>query len=205
MPAVGIRIELEGLGRHALSDRDGRFLLTDLPAGTHTLKASMIGAADISETISVENGKATEVRLRFREGSARLQEVAVVGKTDAAQLRESPRAVSLIDARQFHGRALSSADLLNTVVGVQVRQGGGLGSKADFAINGMSGAQVRFFVDGIPLEQYGAGLDPSALPPQLLARAWIPKSTANSVLISSPAQSSPISVKKSPRNSSRSP
>jgi len=177
MPAVGIRIELEGLGRHALSDRDGRFLLADLPAGTHRLKASMIGAADIAERVAVENGKTTEIRLRFSEGSAQLQEVAVVGKTDAAQMRESPRAVSLIDARQFHGRALSSADLLNTVVGVQVRQGGGLGRKADFAINGMSGSQVRFFVDGIPLEQYGAGLDPSALPPQLLARAEVYKGT----------------------------
>ncbi|RKH62920.1 TonB-dependent siderophore myxochelin receptor MxcH [Corallococcus aberystwythensis] len=87
-------------------------------------------------------------------------EVTAVGETRAERRRKSAEAVQVIELEQA---SMESADLgtaLSRTEGVDVRRTGGLGSTARISIAGLSDDQVRFFVDGVPLELagYGPGL-----------------------------------------------
>ena len=67
----------------------------------------------------------------------------------------STRAVTNVD---LHRAKLESADLgavLSRAEGVNVQRGGGLGSEARFSLAGFDETQIRFFVDGVPLELAG--------------------------------------------------
>jgi outer membrane receptor protein involved in Fe transport len=80
-----------------------------------------------------------------------------VSATSAGSLQQSNRAVTVIDAKKYYNRPATTLALINQSPGVRVRQDGGLGSKADFSINGISGRQVKFFINGIPADFLGAG------------------------------------------------
>nr|WP_171447458.1 TonB-dependent siderophore myxochelin receptor MxcH [Corallococcus carmarthensis] len=87
-------------------------------------------------------------------------EVTAVGETRAERRRKSAEAVQVIELEQA---SMESADLgtaLARTEGVDVRRAGGLGSTARISIAGLSDDQVRFFIDGVPLEfaGYGPGL-----------------------------------------------
>ncbi|MDA4805310.1 TonB-dependent receptor plug domain-containing protein, partial [Enterobacter hormaechei] len=74
--------------------------------------------------------------------------------------------------------ANTTADLnqvLNRTTGIKVRQQGGVGSDYNFSINGMSGKAVKFFIDGVPLEMLGKGVDLSTLPVNMADRVEIYK------------------------------
>jgi outer membrane cobalamin receptor len=80
-----------------------------------------------------------------------------VSATSVKSLQQSTRAITVIDAKKYYNRPATAVGLLNQSPGVRVRQDGGLGSKADLSINGISGRQVKFFINGIPADLLGAG------------------------------------------------
>jgi outer membrane cobalamin receptor len=80
-----------------------------------------------------------------------------VTTTSAGSLHQSTRAITVIDAKRYYNRPATTLGLLNQSPGVRVRQDGGLGSKADLSINGISARQVKFFINGIPADFLGAG------------------------------------------------
>ena len=53
LPVAGALVGIEALGKFVLTGRNGRFRLTDLPAGTHTVRARQIGYRPTSLTIRV--------------------------------------------------------------------------------------------------------------------------------------------------------
>lgn len=75
----------------------------------------------------------------------------------AGGLQQSTRAVTVIDAKKYYNRPATALGLINQSPGVRIRQDGGLGSKADLSINGISGRQVKYFINGIPADFLGAG------------------------------------------------
>ncbi len=65
-----------------------------------------------------------------------MNEVIVSGKSDIQKRREAPEAVTVIDASQLRGQAVSLESVLNKAVGMKVRQSGGLGSASRMMIHG---------------------------------------------------------------------
>lgn len=53
LPVAGALVGIDALGKSVLTGRDGRFRLTGLPAGTHTLRARQIGFRPASLTVRV--------------------------------------------------------------------------------------------------------------------------------------------------------
>lgn len=98
-----------------------------------------------------------------------------VSATSIKSLQQSARAVTVIDAKKYYNRPTSAISLINQSPGVRVRQDGGLGSKADFSINGISGRQVKFFINGIPSDFLGAGNRINILPVNAIDRIEIYK------------------------------
>ncbi|HSC86239.1 MAG TPA: TonB-dependent receptor plug domain-containing protein [Polyangiaceae bacterium] len=67
----------------------------------------------------------------------------------------STRAVTLVDLRQAKLESSDMGTVLSRSEGVNVQRAGGLGSEARFSLAGFDESQVRFFIDGVPLEFSG--------------------------------------------------
>ena len=81
-----------------------------------------------------------------------LGEVVVEGKSDARKLEESANAVAVVRTETVKLKTVDLGEVMAKTEGVSVQRAGGLGSDTRLALNGLSGDQVRFFYDGIPLD-----------------------------------------------------
>jgi outer membrane receptor protein involved in Fe transport len=98
------------------------------------------------------------------EASVDMAGVTVLGHNEAQEVNRQAFNVTAIDARPLYNTTLNLADALDRVAGVRVRESGGVGSNFNLSINGFAGSQVRYFVDGIPLEGFGSSFQINNIP-----------------------------------------
>ncbi len=84
-----------------------------------------------------------------------LKDVLVIGVVNSKTLRQQPVNVSIVDTRPFYNSNVTGADLLRQTSGIKVKLDGGYGSRTSFLINGSTGKQVKFFIDGLPQDNLG--------------------------------------------------
>lgn len=84
-----------------------------------------------------------------------LENLLITTKTQKQRIEESEYAVHSIDVTKAHYSGVDVEELLNRGAGIRVLHDGGLGSASNIVVNGLSGNQVKVFVDGIPIEGYG--------------------------------------------------
>lgn len=83
-------------------------------------------------------------------------EITVSGKGGGARrLQESAEAIHVVELRRAKQQSADLGEVLARTQGVSVRREGGLGSASRFSLNGLYDTQIRFFVDGVPLELAG--------------------------------------------------
>jgi vitamin B12 transporter len=100
-------------------------------------------------------------------------EVSVQGTSAADRLRQSAEAVTVLDTQVAQRRSADLGTVLVALPGVNVRRDGGLGSSTRFSLNGLSGDQVRLFLDGLPLELVGYPFGIANVPVNLIDRVEI--------------------------------
>lgn len=91
-------------------------------------------------------------------------EVMVVGLSQAERLRRGANAVSVVELTSARQRTGSLGEVLARQEGASVRTVGGLGGFTRFSLDGLSGEQVRFFIDGVPLRFAGYSLGVANVP-----------------------------------------
>lgn len=74
-----------------------------------------------------------------------------INAADLTQVRKETGTVRVIERSEFSNRMISLVDVLDEVVGVQIRQTGGLGSPAAISIRGSSSKQVQVYLNGMLL------------------------------------------------------
>lgn len=82
----------------------------------------------------------------------------------------------------FDLEAADLGEILARQEGVAVRRSGGLGSNATLSLNGLSGDQIRYFLDGVPLDVAGLPMGVQNVPPQLLGELVIYRGVVPAVL-----------------------
>lgn len=83
-------------------------------------------------------------------------EILVQGEqTEPARLKESAEAVRVVDTHRAKQQSRDLGQVLSGVEGVAVRRSGGLGSFTRFSLNGLYDNQIRFFIDGVPVDIAG--------------------------------------------------
>ena len=166
----GATVHLRGTALGTATGADGRFRLAAVPPAEYQLEASFVGYEPLSQAVRVRPGHFPQLTLTLRATTQELGAVRVQGQSAATVLRDGAQAVAVLDVRRYYGQAFGLTELVNRVPGVRVRQDGGLGSEANVALNGLGGKQVKFFLDGIPLDYYGRGLGLNVLPVSLIER-----------------------------------
>ncbi|MEZ4323389.1 MAG: TonB-dependent receptor [Myxococcota bacterium] len=91
-------------------------------------------------------------------------EVVVRRQSDAEALRRSAEAVTVIETDAAQQQSADLGEVMARTQGVSVRRTGGLGSDAQVSLAGLTGDQVRFFLDGVPLALAGYPLGLATVP-----------------------------------------
>jgi vitamin B12 transporter len=97
-------------------------------------------------------------------------DVNVQGESRAERLQKSAQAVHVVTTEQAQLQTADLGEVLARTQGVGVQRGGGLGSQAQISLNGLTGDQVRFFLDGLPLELSGYPFGLANVPVNLVER-----------------------------------
>lgn len=168
--AYGSTVSIKGTQRYAIVDDNGHFEIKGIKYGEYTLETSSMEAK--KKTTKVKLHKPTlEVHILLERNDANsLNEVLVQKKTFKKEIIEQGFAVNVIETQEAAKRNLQTNDLLDRSGGVRVRQNGGLGSNVVYNINGMSGAAIKIFIDGVPIQTYGTSFSLNSIPPALIER-----------------------------------
>ncbi len=158
-----------------ITDESGRFAFQRLRPGAYTLRVSFIGFEAVQKSIQLDQGQALTEDFIIKEEAVNLSEVAVTGKSEASALRESVASVAVLEVKGLYAQSTNTSDIMKQIAGVNVRQAGGFGSDADIYINGMSGKQIKLFIDGIPISYFGSGLNLNVLPVNLMKQIEVYK------------------------------
>ncbi|MGR6873482.1 TonB-dependent receptor plug domain-containing protein [Pseudomonas sp. HK3] len=115
---------------------------------------------------------AETVKSETNDETKELETLVIVGATDEASvLEQSAAAVDVIDLKADQKLTADLSEVLSREPGISIRRMGGLGSRERFSLNGLEDEQIRFFIDGIPLEMSAYTFGISSIPLNLIQRA----------------------------------
>ncbi|MSR36827.1 MAG: hypothetical protein EXR95_09355 [Gemmatimonadetes bacterium] len=150
-----VQVYLPGTGLGALTRANGRFIILNVPAGTHQVKAERIGLSSITHSVTVAADQAAEVNFQLSTQALGLDEIVVTGTAGAARRREVGSTVNQINVAALNERPTDVTKLLQaTAPGVDVTQGGGgAGQGSKIRLRGANtlsnGGDPIIYVDGV--------------------------------------------------------
>jgi len=190
-PLSGVTITVAN--RSALSQSDGRYLVTAVAAGSYTLRARMIGYGAATQEVTVAGGDTVTVDLSMTGQAVRLSEVVVVGY-GTQRAGDITTAVTQVSSKDFNTGTIVSAQQLieNKIAGVQVvdnnEPGGGLSIRVRGTASVTASSEPLYIVDGVPLGTgsgggLSAGRDPlNFLNPNDIASITVLKDAASAAI-----------------------
>ena len=96
-PLAGAQVQIEGTNYGQLTNAEGRFVILNIPPGTHTLRAVFIGYGPVAHEFTVTAGGTAEVDFELSTSALALDGI-VVTATGQQRKRELGNAVGDIDA-----------------------------------------------------------------------------------------------------------
>ncbi len=158
------------------TDERGHYEIQNVPNGFYTVSVSYIGYRPLSKHIRIGD-KVKEVQMDFAlsENTEHLDGVTVNGKSMQTKMETEGFAVNAVKTEEAGLRNIQTNELLNTTVGVKIRQNGGLGADVSYSLNGLSGSSVRIFIDGIPSSVYGSSFNLNSIPPSMIKQIEVYK------------------------------
>ena len=150
--------------KHSYTNSKGYFILQNLSYGNHTISIKYFGKEIEKIKVTLDKKNVTiKHHLSYNETNE-LDGVLVSGKTKETVIETQGFAVNVVKTEEASIRNIQTNELLNTTVGVKLRQNGGLGSQVQYSLNGLSGNSVRIFIDGIPISMYGSSFNLNSIP-----------------------------------------
>lgn len=156
-----------------ITDENGGYVL-NLPAGIYEFSISHLNYETAVLTVTVVEGIDNVADVVLMENPVMLDDVVVTGSM-AEALEKRGFAVNVIETQQLALQSVQVNDILDRTAGVRIRQDGGMGSKVNYNINGLSGNSIKIFIDGVPASNYGPSFSLSSIPSALIERIEVYK------------------------------
>ena len=156
-PLASVQVFIGGQGLGGLTNAAGRFLILNVPVGTHSVTAERIGFGSATQTVTVTAGAPAVLDFFLEEQAVALDEIIVTGTPGGTQRRAIGNVVETIDVgTQIElTPVLSVESLLSSRVPGLMVQGttSGVGSAGRIRIRGSSSTAMSnnpiVYVDGI--------------------------------------------------------
>ncbi|SMG05868.1 TonB-dependent receptor [Sphingobacterium psychroaquaticum] len=154
-----------------VTDADGRYQIKiDAEEQTYQVRVSSIGFKPFAKIVESKGEGDVILNMAMAIDEQSLEDVMVLGQTEVQKIKDSGFNLNTVSVDKFKNSTRDVNQILNTTTGIRIREYGGLGSDFNFSVNGLSGKAVRFFVDGIPMENYGVGMTFNNFPVNLAER-----------------------------------
>jgi TonB-linked SusC/RagA family outer membrane protein len=159
-PLADVQVYVPGTGRGTISNAEGDYLLQNVPVGTHTVRAELIGYSAAEQQVTVQAGQTVVADIEIAQSAIGLDEVVVTGTAGGQQKRAIGNVVSQIRAEDAVDKALVSSvqGLLNgRASNVVVMPGTGMvGTGSKIRIRGASSLSLSndplIYVDGVRVD-----------------------------------------------------
>ena len=156
-PMAAVQVSIAGTGIGALSQQTGRYLLLNVPLGSHTVTAQRIGYKTVTQQVNVTAGATVVADFSLAEEALGLDEIIVTGTPGGTQRRAIGNAVTAVSAS-----VVAQTVAVNTVQdllggrtpGLQfARMNGNIGTGSPMQIRGVGSLSLNsnplIFVDGV--------------------------------------------------------
>lgn len=134
-----------------------------------------LGHIKAEKSLTVIAEKEVAASFRLKQDVRQIDEVAILGFSKNQKTNRQAYNVISIDAKALHNTTMDLGQVMNRVSGARVRESGGVGSNMTFSLNGFTGNQVKFFLDGIPMENFGSSFQLNNIPVNLADRIEVYK------------------------------
>jgi outer membrane receptor protein involved in Fe transport len=169
----GAIVQLEGTSFGAGTSENGHYSIQHIPAGNYVLIVSTMGYA--TQKHSIRLGEHQHLTMNIKLIADTVQVIHITGRTDAEEVKRSAYTVEVIDATKYANTSTDLNQVLNHTSGVRIRESGGVGSSFNFSLNGFTGKQVKFFIDGVPMDNFGSSFQLNNIPINLAERIEVYK------------------------------
>jgi outer membrane cobalamin receptor len=174
-PLPGVSVMLAGTTKGTVTSAEGKYYISNVAQGYHTMELSFLGYEKVERKINVQGKNNLTYNFILKESVSELDEIVVSAKSEAQAMELSAKAVDVIETRQLKIQTVDMGEVLARTQGVNVQRSGGLGSNAQLSLNGLTNDQIRFFVDGVPLQSMGYSYGIANIPVNLIDRIEIYK------------------------------
>jgi len=171
----GASVTLMGTSYGAVANDDGKYTLENVTAGAYQLLVTFMGYHTLSKEITVKAGEHTKQNFKLVSQTRELESLSVIGRSEIKEVNRQAYNVTAIDAKKLQNSTLDLSHALDRVSGVRVRESGGVGSNMNFSLNGFTGRQVKFFLDGVPMDNFGSSFQLNNIPINLAERVEVYK------------------------------
>ena len=168
LPGVNITLEISQNFTGTVTGNDGSYKFESLHMGSYKIKASYLGYEPFEVLITVSNKKPSHQNIKLKESNFEIKDIQVTAKSATTRIKEQSYEVEAIATKGLENSVSDAKTILNNVSGVRIAEDGGLGSNSTFSLNGFSGSQVKFFLDGIPMDNFGSSLGLGDLPVNMI-------------------------------------
>ena len=159
-PVLGAEVSLRSTSVSVATDRDGRYRIANVSAGSATLIVRAIGYSSTSRTVTVTPGGSTEVNFSLSSNPITLEAQVITASGESQRAKEIGNAVTNLDASKIADEAVptSMSDLLSSrAPNVEVTQAGGTtGAGARVRIRGSNSVSLSnepvIIVDGVRVD-----------------------------------------------------
>ena len=174
-PVSYANVVIKGQNKRTLTDEIGKFEFSDIAYGEYDIIVSSIEVEPKAFSIQFSRENNKPLTLVVKPSVFGLNEVVVRAKTKERELETAGFAVNVIETQKLATQSVQTNELLDRTAGVRIRQDGGMGSRVNYNINGLSGNAIKIFIDGVPASNYGPAFSLGSIPPALIERIEVYK------------------------------
>ena len=143
-PLVGVNILVEGTERGASTNMDGRFVILNMPPGIYTLRAIMIGYAEVRVTeVKITSDLTTTINIQMSQEALAGEQVVVVANRPMVRKDVTTTTASVTSAELEAMPVEEFEQVMEMQAGVVTDAGGAM------HVRGGRSNEVRYLVDGV--------------------------------------------------------
>lgn len=148
-PLFGVSVVVGGTTMGAATDPEGDYIIVNVPVGTYSLSASMVGATKVTKTkVLVSQGQTTRIDFELEETALMGQDVVVTAQRDILHKEVSSSQIVITNDQIVEAAGVRTLqDFLSTQAGITggeyLNIRGGRPSETGTMVNGLSFVNAR--------------------------------------------------------------
>lgn len=146
-----------------VSDSQGRYEFQNIQQQQIRIEITVLGHKPYTKSLTLNTGTNT-LNIQLEDQMNQIEVVDVMGLTKVQEINRQAYNITAIDATKLYNSTLDISGALDRVAGIRVRESGGLGSNFNLSLNGFSGSHIRYFIDGIPMDNFGSSFQINNIP-----------------------------------------